>query len=94
MVKQDYRDYFVLAAVTLGWTVATLFLFLHASSVNFATWAGLVATIVGAYHWLCVSDDKRVDAGNVAAVLPTEGLTDVVGNLQRDWKGEGECQHS
>jgi hypothetical protein len=88
MNKQDYRDYFVLGIVTAGWVAATVFLFWYPSSVNFATWAGLVATIGGVYHWLCVNDDKRVDAGNVAAVLPSEGLTDVAGNLQREWKGE------
>ena len=84
MNKQDYRDYFVLGIVTAGWAAATVFLFRHPSSVNFATWAGLVATLGGMYHWLCVSDDKRVDAGNVTAVLPTEGLSAEF----RDWKGE------
>jgi hypothetical protein len=57
---------------------------MYPSSVNFATWAGFEATLYGAYHWLCVSDDKRVDAGNVVAVLPTEGLASEF----RDWKGE------
>jgi hypothetical protein len=83
MAEQDYRDYFVLGVVSVGWLAATVFLFLYPSSVNFATWAGLVATIGGIYHYLCVSDDKRVDAGNVAAVLPTEGLSAEF----RDWKG-------
>jgi hypothetical protein len=84
MAEQDYRDYFVLGVVSVGWLAATVFLFLYPSSVNFATWAGLVATIGGIYHYLCVSDDKRVDAGNVAAVLPTEGLASEF----RDWTGE------
>ena len=83
MNKQDYRDYFVLAVVTAGWLAATVFLFHYPSSVNFATWAGLVATVGGIYHYLCVSDDKRMDAGNVTAVLPTEGLASEL----RDWKG-------
>jgi hypothetical protein len=82
MNKQDYRDYFVLGIVTAGWLAATVFLFLYHSSVNFATWAGLVATIGGVFHWLCVSDDKRVDCGNVKAELPTEGLA----SEMRDWK--------
>lgn len=84
MNKQDYRDYFVLAAVTGSGVLACLFLFMYPSSVNFATWAGFEATLYGAFHWICVSDDKRVDAGNVTAVLPTEGLASEF----RDWKGE------
>lgn len=84
MANQDYRDYFVLGAVSFSGLAACAFLFLYPSSVNFATWAGFEATLYGAYHWLCVSDDKRMDAGNVAAVLPTEGLSTEF----RDWKGE------
>lgn len=83
MADQDYRDYFVLGVVTAGWLAATVFLFRYPSTVNFATWAGLVATVGGIYHYLCVNDDKRTDAGNVAAVLPTEGLA----SEMRDWKG-------
>lgn len=84
MARQDYRDYFVLGAVTCSGALACLFLFLYPSSVNFATWSGFEATLYGAYHWLCVSDDKRVDAGNVVAMLPTEGLASEF----RDWTGE------
>ena len=93
MNKQDYRDYFVLGAVTISGALACLFLFMYPSSVNFATWAGFEATLYGAFHWLCVSDDKRVDAGNVTAVLPTEGLAAEF----RDWKGEDHglaCPHT
>lgn len=85
--KQDFRDYFVLGAVTVSGVIACVFLFMNPSSVNFATWSGFESVLYGAYHWLCVSDDKRVDAGNVTAVLPTEGLTDVIANASRDWKG-------
>jgi hypothetical protein len=81
--KQDYRDYFVLGAVTVSGLLACAFLFMYPSSVNFATWSGFEATLFGTYHWLTVSDDKRVDAGNVAAVLPTEGLASEF----RDWTG-------
>ena len=82
MNTQDFRDIFVLLMVSAGWSAATVFLFMYPSSVNFATWAGFEATLYGAYHWLCIKDDKRVDAGNVAAVLPTEGLTS---EISRDW---------
>ena len=86
MNKQDYRDYFVLGAVSVSGVAATVFLFMYPSSVNFATWAGFEATLYGAYHWLCVSDDKRMDAGNVGAKLPESGLTDVIANETREWK--------
>ena len=87
MNEQDYRDYFVLGAVSVSGVAATVFLFMYPSSVNFATWAGFEATLYGAYHWLCIKDDKRVDAGNVAAVLPTEGLTS---EISRDWSTREE----
>lgn len=85
---RDFRDRVVLVMTCSGWVAATVFLFQNPASVNFATWSGLVATIGGIFHWICVYDDKRVDAGNVAAVLPAEGLTDVIANEQREWKGE------
>ena len=90
MNKQDYRDFFVLGIVAAGWAASTVFLFLYPSSVNFATWAGLVATIGGVFHWLCVSDDKRVDAGNVIAMLPTEGLASEL----RSWKEDRDGRAS
>jgi hypothetical protein len=81
--QKDARDWVIMALVTLGWIAATVFLFTHPATVNFATWSGLTATICGVYHYLCVDDDKRVDAGNVTAALPTEGLEGEI----RDWKG-------
>jgi hypothetical protein len=70
--------------VSIAGLAATIFLFMYPSSVNFATWGSFEAVLFGAYHWLCVSDDKRMDAGNVSMVLPTEGLTAEF----RDWKGD------
>lgn len=83
MNKQDYRDVAVLILVSVGWLAATLFLFLYPSPINFATWAGFGATVGGVYHFLCVSDDKRIDAGNVVAVLPT--MIDGAATDGRDW---------
>ena len=87
MNKQDYRDFFILGVVCVIMLEATVFLFLYPSSVNFATWSGLVATVGGVFHWLCVSDDKRVDAGNVVAVLPAEGLASELRNWKEDRNG-------
>src|SRR5580658_3043427 len=81
--QRDCRDTFVMILVAAGWTAATIFLFLHASATNFATWSGFSATACGAYHWLCVSDDKRADAGNVEAVLPT--MVEGAATEDRDW---------
>jgi hypothetical protein len=84
MNKQDYRDWAVLVLVSLGWLVGTAVLVTHYSTVAFGIWGSFSAVIVGAYHFLCVDDDKRVDAGNVQMVLPTEGLSAEF----RDWKGD------
>ena len=83
MNQQDYRDYFVLGVVTCVTIAASVFLFWQPSSVKFATWSGLVATVAGWYHWLSISDDQRVDCGNVRAELPENGLA----AEQRDWIG-------
>ncbi len=82
---QDCRDWFVMLAVTAGWVAATVFLFMNRSSANFGIWASLVATIVGAYHWICVSDDKRVDAGNVDPHIDVGALAAAA---ERDWHKE------
>jgi hypothetical protein len=86
MANQDYRDIFVLLMVSAGWVAATVFLFLYHSTANFGIWAGLVGTIGGVYHWICVSDDKRVDAGNVATTFDVGELAKAA--MDRDWKGE------
>lgn len=61
--QQDARDRFVMGAVTAAWIASTVYLFIHPSEGAFATWAGLAVTMVGAYHWLVILDDKRPDAG-------------------------------
>ena len=93
MNKQDYRDTFVLMMVSGGWVAATVFLFLYPTQMNFATWAALVATVGGIYHYLCVSDDKREDAGNVVGVVPCAGdiVTEVPEGLSaelRSWTAD------
>lgn len=51
----------VAAIVTLTLLFGTLFLLAHPTDSNFMTWAGLVATVVSAYHWIAMTDDKRQD---------------------------------
>lgn len=59
---RDIRDHIVMVIVTVVLVFATVFLVRHPTDANFMTWAGLVATIVGVYHFLCIFDDKRPDA--------------------------------
>lgn len=60
---RDCRDTFVMGAVTAAWAASTVWVFLHPTEGAFATWAGLAATMIGAYHWLVMLDDKRPDCG-------------------------------
>lgn len=48
--------------VTVMWCAGTVFLFKHPEIMNFATWAGLGATMTGVFHWLTVRDAKQPDA--------------------------------
>lgn len=54
-------DYFVLGMVSAAWVASTVYLFLHPTDTNFATWGALAATMGGIYHWITVYDDKRPD---------------------------------
>jgi hypothetical protein len=59
-VKSD--DYMIMGSITGILITASIYIFTHPSDVNFASWCGLIATVVGVYHWLRVIDDKRPDA--------------------------------
>ncbi len=56
------RDWLVMGFVTAAWIVSTVFLCMHPTGTNFATWSALAATMTGAYHWLVLLDTKRPDA--------------------------------
>jgi hypothetical protein len=58
----DFRDWFIMAHVNAAGIAATVFLFKHPDALNFATWAGMLATIVGFYHWAVIKDSKTADA--------------------------------
>lgn len=58
----DLDDWFVALLVGGAWAASTVFLFLHYSDMNFVTWSGFGVTIVGAYHWMSVRDDKEKDS--------------------------------
>ncbi len=60
-MKFDFRDYFILAHVNGAGIVGTVFLFIHPDAVNFASWCGLIATLVGTYHWFILRDSKEPD---------------------------------
>jgi hypothetical protein len=58
----DFRDYFILVHVNAAGIAGTVFLFMHADTGNFLTWSGLIATLVGTYHWFVIRDSKQADA--------------------------------
>ena len=61
--KWHFSDWFVVGAITCGWVIGTVYLFLFHSDANFGIWATFAATIISGYHWLCIHDDKRPDCG-------------------------------
>lgn len=61
-VSKNAVDLFVLTLVSSAWVASTVYLFLHPSTVAFATWAGMLATMGGIFHWLTQRDDKTKDA--------------------------------
>lgn len=84
MNTQDFRDIFVLLMVSAGWSAATVFLFMYPSTTNFTIWSTLVGTIGGMYHWICVTDDKRLDAGNVDPHFDLGAIAQAAAS--RNWK--------
>ena len=60
----NLKDYFVMAIITLGWVAGTVFLFEHAETMNFATWATFAGAVISAYRWIDYKDSKVPDAGD------------------------------
>jgi hypothetical protein len=58
----DFRDWFVLLHLNAAGIAATVFLFKHPDPLNFATWATMLGTISGCYHWFMIRDQKIPDA--------------------------------
>ena len=58
----DHTDLIVFLMVSLAWIAGTVFLFMHPSDMNFATWATFSATITAVYHWIIFKDSKIPDA--------------------------------
>jgi hypothetical protein len=58
----DVRDWLVVLLVAVTWIAATAFLFTHPDVANFATWAAVISTVTGLYHFLVVRDSKIPDA--------------------------------
>jgi hypothetical protein len=56
--------------VSLAWGAATAYLFLHPGEGTFITWGTISGTMIAAYQWLCVYDDKKLDAGVAPNVSP------------------------
>lgn len=59
----DVGDWIVITFIFAFAVTGAVFLFRHASEVNFAAWLGTLATSGGIFHWLRVRDSKQPDAG-------------------------------
>jgi squalene cyclase len=57
-----FRDWFVMGHVNAALIAATVFLFKHSDTMNFATWGTVLVTVIGVYHWLVIRDSKEKDA--------------------------------
>lgn len=62
-MKCDLKDYFVMALITCGWGVSSVFLWIHPTDMNFATWGTFSAVVIAAYRWIDYKDSKVPDAG-------------------------------
>jgi hypothetical protein len=58
----DTRDWIVIGLMGLIQVASTVFVFKHPDAINFATWATLCGTLVGAYHWMVIRDSKTPDS--------------------------------
>ena len=58
----DARDWIVIGLMAAIQIAATVFVFRHPDSGNFAIWSGLCGTLTGAYHWMVIRDSKMADA--------------------------------
>ena len=61
MNTRDCRDTASMVIFALAFAASVVYIFLHPTDINFATWAGLTATMGGIFHWLCIYDDKKKD---------------------------------
>jgi hypothetical protein len=55
-------DWLVMALVSLLWITSTIYLFIHPSEADFATWGTICSVMTGVYHWLNIHDQKYPDA--------------------------------
>jgi hypothetical protein len=62
-VTVDYRDVFILMHMNAAGIAGAAFMFAHPDAINFATWAGLIATLTSAYKWFVFKSSKETDAG-------------------------------
>jgi hypothetical protein len=60
----DVKDYVTMVLVTGFGAAATWYLFLpHHDNTAFSIWSTILGTLIGAYHFLNIHDDKVKDAG-------------------------------
>lgn len=57
----DIRDWIIVISMAGIQVAATVFIFKHPETLNFATWATVTGTLAGSYHWANLKDSKTPD---------------------------------
>jgi hypothetical protein len=62
MGEVEVRDWFVMVLLAAATVASGVYLFKHASDINFGAWLTFLGSMGGIYHWLVLIDSKRPDA--------------------------------
>jgi hypothetical protein len=60
--KTRWGDILIGLLVAIMWVAATVYLFKHPSDISFGTWGTICGTMLCAYKWIDMRDDKEKDA--------------------------------
>jgi hypothetical protein len=60
---QDFRDWFIMAFITVVSTAMLVYVFIHPDPEAFAAACGGLPAMIGFYHWFVLKDDKTPDVG-------------------------------
>jgi hypothetical protein len=58
----DFRDWFVVGLIISVALFGAIFVAKHPDPLNFATFATLIGTLTGFYHFMVIRDSKQADA--------------------------------
>lgn len=66
-IRKDARDWYIMLHLGAAMAAATAFLFFHPE--HFDGWALFVGSIISAFQWLTIHDDKVPDAAPTPPVV-------------------------